>query len=665
MSRKKENPLSNAAGPAELLAGRRIYYALGLALLLFFWNPVVDRKASIQWDAVDVHYPSQRYFAEEILQGRLPEWTPFLFSGFPFLADPQVGAFYPLNWPFFLAGVTPWTIQLELVLHGALAVWGAFLLFRLWTGHAAAALVGALAYGLGGFFAGHSSHVGMYQGAALFVWVLYFAQRALESNTLRWGSRAALAAGGIILAGHLQTALYSMLALGLFLAIQVVLRPAALARAAAVLVAVVVAGGGLAAVVILPGMQLTAESIRGGFDFSKGVEGTLPVAALGTLFNPNALKTLTGPYAGKIDITQTYFYSGLLLLPLAILGAREKRGWLVAALLVALPAWYMLGPSFGLYHAGALVPYLHKMRAPVNGWFVAGFGLAALAAFGVQEAERRWRKRWLGTALVLVFMVDLCLINSWINPMTYGRFNYKEYFGDRESMLLEVRAGLRQGTRVDLPPAMPLFGPLNATLLGRIPSTGGYNPLELDGYNGYRSAAQRNKELVHALSAMVIVDHANGELVHNKEALPMVTFPRTVRKAGTREESRQALATLNPKEAAVVEGLANERNGQPAARLTGLTVGLRQLAASYDAQGPVFTVIGLPLYPGWTLKVDGRPAPIYRTNHALMGAELPGGQHRIELDFELQGLRTGMMISGVVLLLLLLGAISPGLLKRQ
>ncbi len=267
MSRKKESIVSNSAGPSGLLAGRRVYYALGVALLLFFWNPVVDRKASIQWDAVDVHYPSQRYFAEEALQGRLPEWTPFIFSGFPFLADPQVGAWYPPNWPFFLVGVTPWAIQLELLLHGALAVLGAFLLLRLWTGHAAASMVGALAYGLGGFFAGHSSHVGMYQGATLFAWVLYFAQRALEAQTVRWASCTALAAGGIILAGHLQTALYSMLGLGLFLVVQAALKPAVWPRAVGVLSTAAVLGGGLAAVVVAPGMVLTAESIRGGFDF--------------------------------------------------------------------------------------------------------------------------------------------------------------------------------------------------------------------------------------------------------------------------------------------------------------------------------------------------------------------------------------------------------------
>ena len=78
-----------------------------LCAFVFYWTPLTSVDASIQWDAVDVHYSSQKYFADHIRDFRLPHWTPYIFSGFPFLADPQVGAWYPLNWPFFLAGITP------------------------------------------------------------------------------------------------------------------------------------------------------------------------------------------------------------------------------------------------------------------------------------------------------------------------------------------------------------------------------------------------------------------------------------------------------------------------------------------------------------------------------------------------------------------------------
>src|SRR5712692_758391 len=88
---------------------------LGL-LVCAFYAPQLA-MGTVQWDGVDVHYSAQRYFADALHSGRLPFWTPYLFSGFPFLADVQVGAWYPLNWPFFVAGITPWSISAELWLH--------------------------------------------------------------------------------------------------------------------------------------------------------------------------------------------------------------------------------------------------------------------------------------------------------------------------------------------------------------------------------------------------------------------------------------------------------------------------------------------------------------------------------------------------------------------
>jgi len=128
--------------------------AIVLAVLIFYWTPLTSADASIQWDAVDVHYSSQKYFADRVTGGALPFWTPYIFCGFPFLADLQVGAFYPPNWPFFLAGVTPRGIQMELMLHALLACFGAFLLARKVLGSPPAALASAFLYGLSVFFRG-------------------------------------------------------------------------------------------------------------------------------------------------------------------------------------------------------------------------------------------------------------------------------------------------------------------------------------------------------------------------------------------------------------------------------------------------------------------------------------------------------------------------------
>src|SRR5208283_6189707 len=70
------------------------FLILGLAVLIFYWSALTDPNTTPQWDAIDVHYSLQRYFADEIKSGSLPVWADYAFSGFPFLADPQPGAWY-------------------------------------------------------------------------------------------------------------------------------------------------------------------------------------------------------------------------------------------------------------------------------------------------------------------------------------------------------------------------------------------------------------------------------------------------------------------------------------------------------------------------------------------------------------------------------------------
>src|SRR5882724_7186182 len=148
-SKKRDRKVAHspAAAPARtteiwsrLAEPRNIAIGFAIAVLCFYFTPLFDSTASIQWDTVDTHYTPQKYFADSLYAGRLPFWTPYLFSGMPFLADPQVGAWYPLNWPFFLVGVTSRSIEWELALHAFLALIGGYLLGRDLFGSRAAAV---------------------------------------------------------------------------------------------------------------------------------------------------------------------------------------------------------------------------------------------------------------------------------------------------------------------------------------------------------------------------------------------------------------------------------------------------------------------------------------------------------------------------------------------
>lgn len=604
-----------------------------LAVALFYWRPLASAGTSIQWDAVDVHYSPQKYFADHVREGQLPFWTPYVYCGFPFLADPQVGAWYPLNWPFFLAGITPQAIELEIALHALIAAAGAYLLGVFLLRSAPAALGVALLYALSGFFTGHSSHVGMFQGAAWLPWLLLAFLRSLEGDRLKYAALAGASAGLMGLAGHFQTTLYGLATLAIVAGLAVARkprawRPAIVSFAVAALIASLVA-----AIVILPGLELTAESIRARVDTSASRDGALDPRALGTLVYPNLFGAVEGAYTGPGDATQYYFYAGILLVPLAALGLKDRRVRVLAAVLLGLALWYALGPGAGLYRVAGLLPGFRSVRAPVHDWFVAALGMALLAGAGIEAIRSRWGNRVLMAALLFVLFADLYYWNSSANRLAYARSSFEELYGRNEAVLAQVAATQPPLTRFLAPDALTALGPMNGPLDVRLEATYGYNPLELRGYSEYRGAASSGGKLVDGLNVSRKLNRTTGSLDTYPVVLPRAYFPREVFFAQTWDDSRRLLASIRPPESAVVLGppipLRQDATGQ--ARIVGHDEQTLRIHCRTASESMLR--IAVPYYPGWHATSGGSELKVMRADHAFLGLLVPAGEREIRLEF--------------------------------
>ena len=332
----------------ELLTQPRVIFAgFALAVLLFYYQPLFSAAASIQWDAVDVQYSPQKYLSDMLHSGKAPFWSPYVFSGAPFLADPQVGAWYPLNWPFFLLGITPRAIEWQLALHALLAAIGGYLLGRDLLRSRAGAVIAGIFFAFSGLFAETSSHVGPFQATAWLPVLLWAGRRAVRDT--RWLPVLALCSGCLVLTGHFQTALYSFFALAIFLALDFAVTRGPWVRYLAAIGCAAVAAATLPAVMVLPGLELTGESLRAGADYSRDAGAALTPGALVTLVSPNHFSALgPEPYNGPQDITQFYLYMGLLLLPLVAAGLMAGRERWYGVALAVVGAWYAFGPPAGL-----------------------------------------------------------------------------------------------------------------------------------------------------------------------------------------------------------------------------------------------------------------------------------------------------------------------------
>ncbi len=74
---------------------------------------------------------------------------------------------------------------------------------------------------------------------------------------------------------------------------------------------------------------------------------------------------------------------------------------------------------------------------------------------------------------------------------------------------------------------------------------------------------------------------------------------------------------------------------------------------------PGIVVLSDTYYPGWRLTIDGRPAPILRTNRMMRGAAVREGEHTLVYVYDPLSFRVGMAVTALALLALLVLLVRP------
>jgi len=661
--RKRTSGGTSAAEPKR--PSRWAAPALIAALVLVFYLvPLTSESASIQWDAADVHYPFQKYWSDHVRSASLPSWTPYVFAGYPFLAYPETAAWYPPHWPFFLIGITPRMIQAELALNAFLACLGAFLLISRFVENRAAAVLGGLCYGLSGFFAGHASHVGIFAAAACFPWLLLAFRRALDGSAVRYTALGGIVGAAMILAGYFQTAMYGFLALGLYALADLYRAPRRWLRIASIVADMLALAIVVAAIQIVPTLELVRTTFRATSNYSRTTDGVLELRALPTLAAPDWLGAISDKYTGPSDITQYYFYAGFLLLPLAGLGLAKTKTRLHALLLIVPAAWFMLGGAAGLYRVALLLPGMNKVREPIQGWFVVALGLAMLAAAGFAWVQGRWRVPYLGAIVIAILFIDVWCWNMLENPLAYGHFTFGSAYGDGEDALLRhvVRA-MPPLTRFGGGRRAPV-GPQDYALDLHLETTAGYAALPIRDYMRYLAAMRQNPKLRDGLNVSTYVTANLAGVASNESVLPRVYFPKSVVDAGNRAEALRALETLDPHLQSIALAPHSLIRQDPAATATVLSYNEESYRIRYHTASPALLRLSVPYFPGWRATVDGQQLPIVHVDLALMGVVVPAGDHELQFSFRSDSFGIGVAITLAGLLLCSLLVAVPARARR-
>lgn len=384
-------------------------FVLAAAVASLFPGVVVDGGVFFVQDMMVQNVPFRHFLHEALGQWRLPLWEPRINAGFPLFAEGQVGALYPPNW-FGAALLSPaQAVTWSVLLHLWLAAAGMFLFLRVLGTGRAAGITAGLSFGLSGYLLVRAMSPNFVAATAAIPWVFL----VLEIGLRRRQPAMVGAAGPIIalqwLAGHPQVAVYGALAAGAYGAVRAAQWQAW--RAAGFGAVVAATGAAIAAVQILPTMELASLSLRaGGIGYDQFVNMSLPPERLLSLLLPDLFgNSASGSYWGGAEgfFIQLCPYVGVLTLLLAFVGSRDSsssvRGFFV--LLAILGLGLSLGRYSGLFEVLHAIPGLRQFRIPTRFLLWWSFAASVLCGLGADRLIRDPRPLSAGWRIVAVLMV--------------------------------------------------------------------------------------------------------------------------------------------------------------------------------------------------------------------------------------------------------------------
>jgi len=372
--------------------------SLILATIFFFQKAITFSGALFSDDLILLNLPARHFFFKNILTGNFPLWCPGICGGFPFFAEGQLGPLYLPNYLLF-TWLPHWiALNITVVLHSFIAVFGMYYFLR--QRHLPlSAATGAIAYAFCGYQVFHLVHIMLYQSACLFPWMFFFFDRYLQKGRKSDLLFAGLILGAMFTTGHQQGPIYCAMALGIYgliLTLDSCLGKKK-KRAAKIFVAVFIVAAisaAATAVIIYSMFDLLSLSIRKGemarsFIYSHSLVPDILVR----LFSPD--------HHGRwMDMTWWLYgygekemgvYLGLgafLMAPLAFVGKMTSRdkahlGVFLFGLL------FILGSAGPFEDVIKFVPLLKQMRNQIRFTLPMFFALAFLMATGLDNLQSK------------------------------------------------------------------------------------------------------------------------------------------------------------------------------------------------------------------------------------------------------------------------------------
>lgn len=393
------------------LAPRIPLAILAITLLITFFRLLLGEV--FVWGLPTLQFYPWRLYALDLLgSGQLPLWNPYNGAGAPLFANYQTALLYPLNWPSFVLPVA-WSMSVIAVLHLFIAGRGMWT----FTGRLGYGTLGrglsALGFGMTSYLIARMGTFPIISAAAWLPWLMWAAHGVIRERRRIDAAWLATFTALLLLAGHAQTAWYSLLLTGIY-ALWLLLRTRPLRwQSLLVLAGVLLLGAGIAGVQLAATGELLQQSQRAtGVDYDLAMNFSYSPLKIFNFIAPNLIGNPgNGSYLGNDVFFEDAVYIGLIPLVSAIAAVigwiRGQRAKTYPAAFAAVPFWLVIvifafilalgrnTPIFPFFYDH--VPTFGMFQAPVRWHLWTVFGLCLLAGAGVEAWGRsRSAKRWAG-----------------------------------------------------------------------------------------------------------------------------------------------------------------------------------------------------------------------------------------------------------------------------
>lgn len=193
----------------------RLKYLLVLLPLVWILHPLLAHRffLSEDGDSLLVHYPLYHIFSVSMNGGMVPMWNQLLSGGLPLMATGDVGVVHPLNLILFhyMEPYAAWrwaTVLAALMNVGIMHVY-----LRARGLGALPTLLGAVSFGLGGFFVGHLGDMVALQAMSMLPLALLLLERYRRTHRLVDAALIGAPLALTVLAGSVRIGLMTLLAL--------------------------------------------------------------------------------------------------------------------------------------------------------------------------------------------------------------------------------------------------------------------------------------------------------------------------------------------------------------------------------------------------------------------------------------------------------------------